>query len=251
VLGTGGGGVGAWTHEAARHAAGKFPRRGATRLRCGVLFVKKKPFDRTETLVRADRARARGRHRKAIAAYRQILAVHPDDLTVHGKIAPLLAARGERVPALASFRRATDGHLKAGFVDRALAVLSQAAEHFPEEEPLWTEMAQLHVKRGRRADAVASLVRGGDRLLRHRRLATSEKVLRLALGLEPYQPDASVLLARTVARAGRKPEALALLDGLSARLRGKRLSSVRRLAFRLSPTPRNLWRWLRAAFSGR
>jgi tetratricopeptide (TPR) repeat protein len=216
-----------------------------------VLWRRKKPFQRTEALAAADRARARGRHKRAIAGYREVLRVHPEDLATHGKLAPLLARRGDRAGALASFRAASDGHVRAGFTDRALAVLAQAADAYPDEEPLWADIARLHLGRGRRADAVAALVRGGRRLLRSRRPQIGESILRLALQIEPWEPDAALLLARTLARVGKRGEAVALLDGLAPRVRGRTLSADRRLAFRLAPSPRRLWRWISAALRGR
>lgn len=203
-------------------------------------------FDCTEVLAAADCARVRGRRRKAVALYRQVLAVLPEDLAVHGKLAPLLAAGGEREAALASFRKAAAGHERSGFVDRALSVLGQAAERFPEEEPLWEEQARLHLSRGRRASAVAALTRGGSGCLARRQLAQAERLLGRAATLEPWHPETTVLLARVKVRAGRRDEALALLDALAARTGGRARARARRLAFRLSPTPVRLWRWLRA-----
>jgi tetratricopeptide (TPR) repeat protein len=211
------------------------------------VFWKKKRFDRSEELAAADRARARGRRKQAIAGYRRILTVDPNDLAVHGKIAPLLARNGRRAEALASFRAAADGHLRAGFADRAVALFRQAAELFPDEEPLWTEAAKLHLQRGRRGDAVAVLVAGGRTLSRTRHRPVGAKLLRRALDLEPWQPDATMLLARVLARDRRKSEAVALLDELSSRVRGKLRRLARGLAFRISPTPANLWRWARSA----
>jgi tetratricopeptide (TPR) repeat protein len=210
-----------------------------------VLFSRKKPYSRTETLAAADRARSKGRRKKAIAGYRRVLAEDPNDTTVHGKVAPLLAQAGARDDALASFRRAADGHLRAGFADRGLAMLSQAVAFFPEETGVWEEIARLHLQRGRRADAVAALVGGGARLETARRRPAAHRLLRRALELEPWHPDAAVLLARVLARSGEKEEALALLDGLAARVRGPLLRRVLGQTVRLSPTPRNLWRWLR------
>ena len=76
-------------------------------------------------------------------------------------------------------------------------------------------------------------------------------MLRRALELEPWQAEATVLLAKTLARARRKGEAVKLLEGLATRTRGPALRRTRGLAFRLSPTPASLWRWLRAALLGR
>jgi tetratricopeptide (TPR) repeat protein len=213
-----------------------------------VLWRSKKPFHRTEALAAADRARARGRHKRAITGYREVLAVHPDDLSTHGKLAPLLARRGDRAGALASFRAASDGQVKAGFTDRALSLLAQAANAFPDEEPLWSDIARLHLARGRRADAVAALVRGGWRLLRSRRPDVGERIVRLSLQIEPWEPEAVLVLARLLARQGRRSDAVALLDALAPRVRGKNLATSRGLAMRLAPSPRRLWRWLRAVF---
>ncbi len=207
-----------------------------------------RPFDRTEELAAADVARARGRRNQAIAGYRRVLEAHPEDLTVHAKIAPLLAASGDRAGSLTSFRTAADGQAKAGFHERALSLFIQAAEHYPDEEPLWPEIARLHLQRGRRAEAVAVLTQAGWRLHLARKHAPAERVLKLALQFEPYDADAIAILARTVRAAGRRDEAIRLLEDLSLRLRGRRLAAVRGLMFRLHPTFPGLWSWLRASF---
>jgi len=206
----------------------------------------KHPFNRTEVLAAADVARARGRRKAAIVGYRRLLEANPLDLTVHAKIAPLLAASGDREAALTSFRTAADGQAKAGFHERALSLFIQAAEHYPDEEPLWPEIARLHLQRGRRAEAVAVLTEGGWRLYLARQYGIAERVLKLALQFEPYDADATAILARAVRRAGRRDEAVALLVGLAGRVQGRRLSAVRGLAFRLHPTAGHLWAWLRA-----
>jgi tetratricopeptide (TPR) repeat protein len=206
--------------------------------------TKKKVWDRTELLAQADKSRARGSRRRAITLYLTLLQQDPNDLTVHGKVAPLLAAEGKRDAAMASFRAAATGHAAAGFVDRGIAVLRQAAEQFPEDESLWTEVADLHVMRGRRGDAVAAFIVGGERLMNGRFRPIGAKLLRRALELEPWNVQATILLARTLKRERRRQEAVALLEGLARRTGGKARGRARRLAFWYSPTPRRLWRWL-------
>ncbi len=208
-----------------------------------------RPFNRTEELAAADVARARGRRKQAIAGYRRVLEAHPEDLTVHAKIAPLLAASGDRTGSLASFRTAADGQAKAGFHERALSLFIQAAEHYPDEEPLWPEIARLHLQRGRRAEAVAALTQGGWHLHLMRQYPVAERVLRLALQFEPYDADAIAILARTVRAAGRPDEAVKLLEDLSARVRGRRLAAVRGLLFRTRPSFGRLWAWIHAVFA--
>jgi tetratricopeptide (TPR) repeat protein len=204
----------------------------------------KKRHDRNELLAQADRSRAKGRRRRAITLYQQLLAREPNDLGVLGKVAPLLAAEGRRDEAMAAFRAAADGHLAAGFVDRGIAVLRLAADAFPEDEQLWVELANLNLKRGKRGDAVAVLVAGGERLLEGRYRAVGAKVLRRALELEPWHARGTLLLARTLAGERRKAEAVALLEGLARRTGGAARAEAWRLAFWYGPTPRRLWRWL-------
>jgi tetratricopeptide (TPR) repeat protein len=208
---------------------------------------KRRPFDRREVLAEADHARASGRRRQAIAGYRRVLEQHPQDLTVHARIAPLLAASGDRAGALASFRIAAEGQSKAGFHERSLSLLIQAVEHFPDEEPLWPEIARLHLQRGRRAEAVAALTGGGWRLHLAREYRVAERVLRLALEIDPGDADTVALLARTLRRSGRRAEAIQLLEELAAREEGGRRAAVQRLLFWAQPTPRRLWEWLRSS----
>ncbi len=209
------------------------------------------PYNRTEELAAADVARAHGRRRQAIAGYRRVLEVNPEDLTVHAKIAPLLAATGDRDGALKSFRTAADGQAKAGFHERALSLFIQAAEHYPEEEALWPEIARLHLQRGRRAEAVAALTQGGWRLHLARQYPVAERVLRLALQFAPHDADASANLPRTVRAAGRRDEAVQLLEDLAKRVHGRRLAAVRGIVFRVHPTFGHLWSWMGAFFRRR
>ena len=207
---------------------------------------RRRPFNRSEELAAADLNRARGRRRRAIAGYRRVLEADPEDLTVHARIAPLLAAAGDREEALKSFRTAADGQSRAGFHERALSLFIQAAEHFPDEESLWPEIARLHLQRGRRAEAVAALLNGGWRLYRARRHDVAERVLRLALQFEPHDADVVAILARTLNAAGRREEAVGLLLGLAERTRGRRRAAVRGILFRVQPTFGHLGAWLRA-----
>ncbi len=215
------------------------------------MFWRRRPRDRTELVAAADRHRSRGRVKKAIAGYRQALALAPGDLAIHAKLAPLLARRGQKGEAIESFELAADGQLKAGFLDRAVSLRRQAVEAFPEEFPLWQELTRLYLLRERRADAVAALLAGGRTLFRSRHRPVGVQVLRRALELEPRHVEVTLLLARLLARCGRTVEALPLLDDLDPRIAGATLRRARRLAFRLSPTPRRLWRWLKAAFGRR
>jgi len=206
----------------------------------------KRPYDRSQTLAEAEKARGQGRTAKAIKLYRAVLAKEPNDAVVHGKIAPLLARRKKlRGEALASFRLAAQGQLKAGFTDRAIALYVQAAAFFPLETELWEEIARLDQARGRRADAIEALMEGAGHLGKMKPTRPEgARLLRQALEMEPWHLAATLQLARLLARDREKEEALALLEDIAGRVRGRGRRRVRRAIFRISPTPGNAWRWL-------
>jgi Tfp pilus assembly protein PilF len=211
-----------------------------------VALFSRKPRTRSDILAEADRARARGRVKKAAAGYREALASDPGDPAVNVKLGPLLARLGDPEGGAACFRTAARRHLEAGFADRAAAVNVAAAGVFPLDAGFRLELARLNVARGRRQDAVAALVDGGAAQARARQLDAAASLLRRALELEPWHLEASLALAPVLARQGERSAARDLVAGLDARTRGPARRRVRWLAFRLSPGPRTLWRWLRA-----
>jgi tetratricopeptide (TPR) repeat protein len=211
---------------------------------------KRKPRTRTELVAAADRARAKGRLAAAAAGYRRVLVEHDaSDPHVHCKLAPVLTRLGDDAGALSSFRLAAEGHVRAGFVDRALAVYAQAREVFPLESDFHTEAARIHLARGRRADAAIALVRGGRALARARR-ADAIEMLRGAMSLQPGHVEATLALAPLLRREDRRGEALELLRAIEPGVRGAALRRVRWQILRASPGLRTAWRWI-AAVAGR
>jgi Tfp pilus assembly protein PilF len=211
------------------------------------LFAAKKPPTRSERVAAADRARARGSVRKAVEGYRKALEEDPTDPAVNVKLGPLLARLGEAEAGARCFRTAAKRHLDAGFQDRAAAVNVAASEVFPLDPEFRLEVARLNVARGRRQDAVAALLDGGRRQARARRPDVAGRLLSRALEIEPWHLETCLALVPLLARNGQGPAARELVEGLLARQRGPARRRVRRLAFRLWPSPATLWRWLARA----
>lgn len=86
-----------------------------------------KPSDRARVLADADAARAKGKLKKAVAGYREILSHEPRDAVVHGKLAPLLV-REEPYEAWQGFELAAQDQLQKGFAARAIALYRTAAQ---------------------------------------------------------------------------------------------------------------------------
>lgn len=215
-----------------------------------MLFGRKNPPSRSELIVAADRARSKGKLKRAIVGYRKALELEPKDPAVLGKLAPLLARTNETEASLKLFREAAQVHLDKGFADKALAVYTQAAETFPAQVALWQQVSRMHLEKGRQADAVRMLLRGRFALQRKHERPQAIILLREALRLDPSLFAPRLDLARLLARQKQPAEAQALIEPM-LNLTGAQLRQVRWTQLCISPGAGNAWLWLRAALRGR
>lgn len=208
------------------------------------MFFRKKPYDRSTTLAAADKARGRGSIKKAVVAYSQILAREPDDHQVHARIAPLLARIHRWKEARESFDAAGAGYLKAGFADKAIALWTVAATHFPEDVEYWERIANEQVRRGRKADAIKSLLDGRAMLRARRQRPLAILLLRQVLSLQPIHFETTLDLARLLSAEGETAEASKLLQNLRRYAHGPNVRRLRAAQFRISPGLRAAIDWI-------
>lgn len=207
----------------------------------------RKTRSRADIVAAADRARSRGRVKKAVAGYRKALESDPTDPSVNVKLAPLLARLGDAEGGASCFRTAAKRHLDAGFLDRAAAVNVAATGVFPLDAGFRLEVSRLNVLRGRRQDAVQALLEGGAAQAKARRPDVAASLLGKALEIEPWHLETCLALVPILARNGQADAARRFVEGLVARNRGPARRRVRWVAFRVWPGLGTFWRWLRAA----
>ena len=210
-------------------------------------FSRARHYDRTRVLDEAAHARARKKRKKAIALYRQLLAVERSNAALHARIAPLLAETGQNFDAWVSFRIAARACLRERRGDKALAVYREAAGHLPHEIQVWQAIARLQVKRGKRRDAVETLLEGACRFRSRWHWPEAIHLLRRAHQIAPWDFEAVSELARLLVKSDQPEEARRLLEGLEARTSGERLRRVFAAQFRLDGDLRYAWLWLCAA----
>jgi tetratricopeptide (TPR) repeat protein len=197
----------------------------------------KKAYERSTALATADKARAKGRVRKAVRWYREILAHDGADLAVHARIAPLLARMKKWDDARKSFDHAAQGFLAQGFAPKAIAVWTVAAQTFPEQVEYWERIANQQVMLGKRADAVLALLQGRSMLTKKRQRPLAALLLRQALELQPGHIEASLDLAEILRKDGIRDEAKRLLNSLLVRVgKGRMRRRVRLAQLRLEPS---------------
>jgi len=215
-----------------------------------VALFGRRTYDRADSLARASKALGRGRRKQAIAEYRRVLEQEPGNPVILAKLAALLAETRQLAEAGEKWNAAGKGYENQGFPEKALAVYTQATTYLPRSLELWETISGLNLARSRRADALAALLEGRRHFRRRKQRPLAIRLLRGAVRIEPWHLEATLDLARLLAKSGGRAEADRLYQGLCERKRDKHLRRVRGAMFRRSPNPAALWRWLRAVLRG-
>jgi tetratricopeptide (TPR) repeat protein len=204
----------------------------------------RKTYDRGSALAVAEKARSRGRTRKAVRWYLKVLQHEPNDHQTNARVAPLLARVGRAQEARSCFDKAADGFLAAGFAPKAIAVWSVAAQNFPEHVEYWERIANQQVIGGRKQDAVLTLMSGRGRLRKKRQRPLAMLLLRQALALDPMHVDATLDLADLLRKDGARAEARRLLGASLGYVRARAMRRrVRFALFRIEPSFRGAVDW--------
>ncbi len=213
------------------------------------LIRRRLEYDRKRLLAEAEQARIRGRSHRAISFYRRILAAEPHDPALHARIAPLLASTGAHFDAWQSYRQAAQVHLKNKSREEALALYRDATKTLPLQIEAWRSVARLELARGR-SDAAFSVLLEGRARFRSRRLrAEAIALLREARSIDAWRVDVVLDLARLLRKSEQAAEAQWILQQLSERIAGRELRSVRGAQWRIEPSLKHSWKWIRAAFA--
>jgi tetratricopeptide (TPR) repeat protein len=209
-------------------------------------FGNKKGYDRTRILEDARKAARKGDHGKAIAHYERVQEVEPHNTDVLRKLAAARAQAGQRAEAWRDYKRAGEALSGRGFVDQAIGVYREAANHLSGEVAVWEALADLEVARKRTPDAVGALLEGCRHFRSRRTRQQALSLLARARRLDPGHFEASYSLATLLAKSGARSRALQILAELTRTARGRNLRRVRARQLLLSPTPAAAWRWITA-----
>ena len=212
---------------------------------------RRKIYDRTRILQDAERARTRRQWRRAIALYRRVLAAEPRNADLHRRVAPLLARTGQHFDAWRSFEHAARANLEAGRADQALAIYREAAKRLPRSYEAWRSIAELELHRRQPERAREALLEGGARMRGRRRRPEAIALLRAARDLAPQDAGTALDLARLLARSRQQCEARDMLVRVAAEVDGRARRRVCGLLWRLDPSLRHGFAWIRAAWQAR
>jgi len=214
------------------------------------IFERHKTFDRSQSLRAASEAKAKGRHKKALLLYQQVLKAEPGNTALYREIAPLLVRARKPQEAWSSFRVAAEGFMRQGFIEKAIGIYREATHFLPRESAAWLALAELQVQRGHPEDAVTVLLQASRHFRSRSRRREAMQLLGQAREISPTNFDAGFELARLRGRTGDRKGAWRLLSELQPIATRKQRRRMRAAQFWLSPGPISGWRWASALLFG-
>lgn len=192
------------------------PKDQVTLMTVGDLFVRQgetfqalEYFERLAQIYLAD-----GFLTKAIAIYKKIAKLAPEETRPVERLADLYVQQGVMSEARPIYLQLADVHQRAHRPAQAVSVLRKLLDAEPENLRVQARLAELSVTMGQPAEAVAALRAAAEQLQRRGDHAEAIKYADRALKIDSSDAPTLALRARALAGAGKRNDAVAVLEAL-------------------------------------
>jgi tetratricopeptide (TPR) repeat protein len=152
---------------------------------------------------------------KAIAVYKRIAKLAPEEIKPLERLADLYVQQGVMSEARPLFLQLAEIHLKHNRQAEAVALLKKLLQAEPDNLRIQVRLADLYQVMGQKGEAVEMYVSAAQRALARGDHAESEKQADKALKIDPTSAPALTVKARSASSQGKFAEAAQFLKGLS------------------------------------
>jgi pilus assembly protein FimV len=149
---------------------------------------------------------------KAIAVYKRIAKLAPEEIRPLEKLADLYVQQGVMSEARPLFLQLAELHLKNHRQPEAVALLKKLLSAEPDNLRIQIRLADLYVAMGQSGEAVETYVSAAQRALARGDHAECEKLADKALHIKPKHLDALIVKARAFSTAGNVTKAAEILE---------------------------------------
>jgi len=149
---------------------------------------------------------------KAIAVYKRIAKLAPEEIRPLEKLADLYVQQGVMSEARPLFLQLAEIHLKNNRQPEAVGLLKKLLQAEPDNLRIQIRLADLYQAMGQTRDAIEGYVSAAQRALARGDHAESEKLSDKALKLEPSNLGAVIVKARSYSSQGNLAKAAQLLE---------------------------------------
>ncbi|MBI3669661.1 MAG: tetratricopeptide repeat protein [Acidobacteria bacterium] len=192
------------------------PKDQVTLMTIGDLFVRQgdtfqalEYFERLAQLFLSD-----GFVTKAIAIYKKIAKLAPEESKPLERLAELYVQQGVMSEARPLYLQLAEVHLKANREQQAVVLLRKLLEAEPDNLRVQARLAEIHHAMGQDKEAADTYLAAAQQQLASGRPAEADKFADRALKMEPNHAGALALKARALTAAGKRAQAATLLEGL-------------------------------------
>ena len=163
---------------------------------------------------------------KAIAIYKKVAKLAPEESRPLERLAELYVQQGVLSEARPLYLQLAEVHLKAGRQSQAISLLRKLLEAEPENLRVQLRLAELYIAMGQTGEAMNAYRGGAQRLLEHGDHAEALRLVDRALEIEHGQPESLELKARILIAAQKPNEAIRILESLPNMATGGTLADL-------------------------
>jgi len=149
---------------------------------------------------------------KAIAVYKRIAKLAPEEIRPLEKLADLYVQQGVMSEARPLFLQLAEIHLKNNRQPEAVSLLKKLLQAEPDNLRIQTRLADLYQAMGQTREAIEAYVSASQRALARGDHGESEKLADKAIKLEPNNLAAVIIKARSYSLQGNLAKAAQLLE---------------------------------------
>ncbi len=153
-----------------------------------------------------------GFNSKAIAIYKKIAKLAPNELAPLERLADLYVQQGVLSEARPLFLQIAEAYLKANKSQKALEVLHRLLDVEPDNLRVQMRLAELYNVMGQKKEAAQTYLSYAQRLFDRGEMDEAVKLIERALEVDSSNAGATLLKAKALAHGGKNAQAVAILE---------------------------------------
>ncbi|HYL47390.1 MAG TPA: tetratricopeptide repeat protein [Candidatus Limnocylindrales bacterium] len=153
-----------------------------------------------------------GFNSKAIAIYKKIAKLAPNELAPLERLADLYVQQGVLSEARPLFLQIAEAYLKANKSQKAVEVLRRLLDVEPDNLRVQMRLAELYNVMGQKKEAAQTYLNYAQRLFEHGEHDEVQKLIERALEVDAGNAAALLLKARSLAASNKVPQAIKILE---------------------------------------
>jgi tetratricopeptide (TPR) repeat protein len=160
----------------------------------------------------AENYRENGFTLKAIAMFKKISKLNPQNVDISLKLASLYSQQGLLVEARQQYLLVADSHARTGKSEKALEVYQKIADLDPENTAVRLKLGETYLRENMREPAHDAFVAAGSELIKRGKHSEGLKACLQALEISPDSKDALTVVSEAYIHLGQPERAIELLQ---------------------------------------